>query len=579
MGLKRLVFACVLFFSFSFGFATLADAAPMLRLVSSTVGPITVAAGAAGPAQIVEAYNAGDGALSLSVSSSATWLVPTVETSRACHTTQAASTCIPLQFGLNTGSLAAGTYTATVMVKDASPASVDAPQTITVTVQIGSAVPSSLNVYVAPGGVNDTSFSVPSSSFSGSITTADGNNWLSLSLTTTGSFQFSYPYRIRIAPQAGNAAGSTYTGTLVTSGSPFAGDNQTIAATMHVTTEPVAQASPTSITARLAQGAPTYNAYVSLANAGQGTLTATSVSATGQGFTASLSGNLVVVKFDTGSLAPGDYPGSVTAASNAVNGSITVPIDFQVVAKGSPYIPYQGILDDAIFRAGDPVSPGDIVALFGEQLLYDTPPAPPTAPLPTTLDSVQVLVNGEAAPLYYVSYFQINFQIPADIPAGSATVQVKRGDGTASNLASVEVVPRAPRLLTLDGTYGAIVNQDFSLPMPTGTFGAYPTRPAHEGDALTIYAIGLGTTTPSVASGQPAPSNPLANLDTMPTVVFGGGISPATATPFFAGLTPTASGLYQVNVFIPQGVPKGDSVSVSLVFPGSASNPVSIAIR
>lgn len=551
----------------------------MLRLVSSTVGPITVAAGAAGPAQTVEAYNAGDGSLSLSVSSSATWLVPTVQASRACTTTQSASTCIPLQFGLNTGSLAAGTYTGTVTVSDASPATVDAPQTITVTVQIGSSVPSSLNVYVAPGGVNDTTFSVPSGNFSGKATTSDGNNWLSLSLTSTGSFQFSYPYRIRVAPQPGNAAGSTYTGTMVTSGSTFAADNKTISATMHVTTQPIAQASTASVTARLAQGAPTYNGYVSLANTGQGTLTASSVTATGQGFTASLSGNLAILKFDAGSLSPGDYPGSVTIASNAANGSITVPVDFQVVAKGSPSIPYQGILDDAIFQTGDPVSPGDIVALFGEQLLFDTPPTPPAAPLPITLDGVQVLVNGEAAPLYYVSYFQINFQIPTDIPAGTATVQVKRGDGTVSNLASVRIVPRAPRLLTLDGTYGAIVNQDFSLPMPTGTFGIYQTHPAHEGDALTIYAIGLGTTTPSVASGQPAPSSTLANLDTMPTVVFGGGITPVTATPFFAGLTPTASGLYQVNVIIPQGVPKGSNVSVSLVFPGTATNEVAVAIQ
>ena len=554
----------------------------MLRLVSSTVGPITVGAGSAGPAQIVEAYNAGDGSLSLSVSSTLSWLGASVQASRACTSTQAAKTCIPLQLALNTSGLAPGTYTETVTVTDASPSTVDAPQTITVTVQIGSSVPSSLNVYVAPGGVNDTTFSVPSGNFSGRATTSDGNNWLSLALTATGSFQFSYPYRIRVAPQPGNAAGGTYTGTLVTTGSTFAGDNKSIPVTMNVTTQPILQASPASLSVRLAQGAPPYTAYISLVNAGQGTLTVAGVGATGGfiPFGTSLTGNLLALNFSNTSPGnTGDYPVPVAIDSNAVNGRVTVVVDTQIVPKGSPFIPYQGILDDAIFKVGDAVSPGDIVALFGEQLLFDAPPALQSAPLPTTLDGVQVLVNGEAAPLYYVSYFQINFQIPNDIPTGTAVVQVKRGDGTTSNPASVQIVPRAPRLLTLDGTYGAIVNQDFTLPMPTGTFGAFQTHPAREGDALTIYAIGLGTTTPSVTSGQPAPGGPYANLDTMPTVAFGGGITPVTATPFFAGLTPTASGLYQVNVIIPPGVPKGSNVSVSLVFPGTASNEVSVAIQ
>ena len=553
----------------------------MLRLVASTVGPVTVAAGASAATQTVEAYNAADGSLSLSLASSVSWIAPTVGAPRNCTSTTAASTCIPLQFALNTGSLAAGMYTGVVTVTDAGSNTVDAPQTITVTVQVGSAVPSSMNVYAAPGTVTDTSVATNNSNMIGRATTSDGNNWLSLALTSSGSFLFSYSYRIRIAPQGGNTAGNTYTGTLVTSGSSFAADNKSIPVTMQVTTQPIAQASTALVSMRLAQGAVPAPGYVSLANLGQGTLTAQSVSSTGQGFTAALSGNLAVLTFDPGSLSPGDYPGSVTIASNAANGNITVPVDFQVVSKGSPYIPYQGILDDAIFKAGDAVSPGDIVALFGEQLLFEAATPLQAAPLPTKLGSTptQVFVNGEAAPLYFASYSQINFQIPTDIPTGTATVQVKRGDGTASNLASVQIASRAPRVLTLDGTYGAIVNQDFSLPLPTGTFGAFQTHPAHVGDALTIYAIGMGPTSPSVASGAPAPSGTLATLTATPTVIFGSGIVTVQATPFFAGLTPTASGLYQVNVIIPPGVPTGATVPISLAFPDSLSNAAAIAIQ
>jgi hypothetical protein len=52
-------FACALS---GLAFAAVGNAAPMLRLVSSTVGPVSIAAGAT-TTQTVEAYNAGDGPL------------------------------------------------------------------------------------------------------------------------------------------------------------------------------------------------------------------------------------------------------------------------------------------------------------------------------------------------------------------------------------------------------------------------------------------------------------------------------------------------------------------------------------
>ena len=54
--------------------------------------------------------------------------------------------------------------------------------------------------------------------------------------------------------------------------------------------------------------------------------------------------------------------------------------------------------------------------------------------LPTVLSGVQVLVNGTAAAVYYISPTQINFQVPAGI-SGTANVEVIR-DGVASNTMS-----------------------------------------------------------------------------------------------------------------------------------------------
>ena len=50
------------------------------------------------------------------------------------------------------------------------------------------------------------------------------------------------------------------------------------------------------------------------------------------------------------------------------------------------------------------------------------------------------------------------------------------------------------------------------------------------------------------------------------------------AIPDFVGLSPTSAGLYQVNVVIPQGVPKGN-LYLTVDFGDSTSNPVQIAIQ
>ena len=73
-------------------------------------------------------------------------------------------------------------------------------------------------------------------------------------------------------------------------------------------------------------------------------------------------------------------------------------------------------------------------------------------------------------------------------------------------------------------------------------------------------------------------SEPLARLTETPTINFGGGIGGTLVTPFFAGLTPTYAGLYQLNVTIPDNVPRG-TVNLSLVFSDAVSNSVQIAIQ
>jgi uncharacterized protein (TIGR03437 family) len=97
---------------------------------------------------------------------------------------------------------------------------------------------------------------------------------------------------------------------------------------------------------------------------------------------------------------------------------------------------------------------------------------------------------------------------------------------------------------------------------------------AAAGQVVVIYCTGLGATTPAVASGQAAPSNPLARIDSPPVVTIGG----APATVQFAGMTPGLVGLYQLNVVVPAGV-SGAAVPVAITHQGVTSNTVTIVVR
>lgn len=556
-------------------FLTVASATPMLRLTQTAVGPVSVAANATVAAPLVEAYNAGDGSLALTAQSSATWLTATIGAQRAaCTTTTLAINCIPIQIQINASGLAVSTTPYTGVLTVTSPNTIDAPQTITVTAAVGGTIPSSVNVYVAPGSTQDVSFTT-NSEVNAQTKTNDGASWLSLALQGTGSFRFVLPYNIHVAPTASQTSG-TYTGTITTSGSNFAPDNKAISVTMQVTSQPIAQASSTQLSSTLAQGAPPVTTSVSLTNVGQGSLTVQSVASTAQGVTGSAISGGAAVTFDPGSLAPGTYTGELTITSNAVNGPTMVPVSFTVESKGAPSIPFEGAVDDATYTGGDAVAPGDIVALFGDQLFFSAGTLGSGSPLGTTIGTTQVTINGTPAPLFYASYGQINLQIPVNTPVGTAQVQVVR-DGMQSNIISLGIANRAPRLLQIGvASYGAILNTDGSIPMPVGSFPGVNTHPANIGDTLTIYAIGLGPTATPVVTGAAATGAD--SLTSLPTVYFGDFVFTA-ATPLYAGLSPDSVGLYQVNVTIPQGVPPGN-VDIKVMFPdGTISNPVQIAVQ
>ena len=94
-----------------------------------------------------------------------------------------------------------------------------------------------------------------------------------------------------------------------------------------------------------------------------------------------------------------------------------------------------------------------------------------------------------------------------------------------------------------------------------------PTNPVHPKDALVIYATGLGRTDPVVEAGVPAPFDPLALAVIQPEVTLGG----MPLDVFYAGMTPTLVGVYQINVWVPWNVSEGMSVPLQISQGGNST--------
>jgi uncharacterized protein (TIGR03437 family) len=225
----------------------------------------------------------------------------------------------------------------------------------------------------------------------------------------------------------------------------------------------------------------------------------------------------------------------------------------------------------------------------------NTTSSPATYPT-TTVEGVQVLVNGVAVPIYALvpAANQINVQLPSELAAtGSASVTVETGSGTSSSftiaLGPADVgIYRVPNssyanngAIQIAGTTWLVapasVAATYNLPACAGLSAAAAcAQPAQPGDEIVVYWTGGGATTPSLPTGQVAPADGSTLYHTLqtPAVTIGG----IAITPSFSGIVPGGAGEYQLNLKIPAGVAPGDQVPL-VVSIGSSTDTVGIAIQ
>jgi uncharacterized protein (TIGR03437 family) len=266
-------------------------------------------------------------------------------------------------------------------------------------------------------------------------------------------------------------------------------------------------------------------------------------------------------------LNPPDVLGSFAkfVAPLVANGRVYVPtFSNQLIIYGllsssyvNPLTPQVASILNSGSLIQSPVSPGEVVSIFGTNLgplAGATFQMDEAGQVPNALAGTQVLFDGSAAPLLYTSANQINVVVPFEVAAPSTTIVVKNGAGQSSAM-SVPVVAATPALFTISGLgsgQAVVLNEDGSVNSTT--------NPAAIGSVISLFATGLGQTTPAGVDGAvPGTIFPIPNL---PISVLIGGLP---AYVLYAGAAPsTVEGVFEINVRIPPLAPTGPFVQLVL---------------
>ncbi|MDE0109889.1 MAG: hypothetical protein OXJ37_03195 [Bryobacterales bacterium] len=207
---------------------------------------------------------------------------------------------------------------------------------------------------------------------------------------------------------------------------------------------------------------------------------------------------------------------------------VFAPLLLLAVAEWAAAAPAIGIrsVTNGISLADPPatVPRGGILTIRGEGLAGAHIGAE-SLPLPVALGDpvVEVLINGTAAPLFFVSPMQINAQIPWETPTGQAEVVVRVGEESSAPI-SVQVATINVALVRHDGTSAPIAESATlptdappepasSAPIALGSPGEPPsgtgvlleaTAAISAGSIIRVFASGIGETTPALATGSAA---------------------------------------------------------------------------
>jgi uncharacterized protein (TIGR03437 family) len=262
-----------------------------------------------------------------------------------------------------------------------------------------------------------------------------------------------------------------------------------------------------------------------------------------------------------------------TTLRTAVPGEVLRGVSLTPTAGKTP-LPSVPSITSAATPSITAIAPGSLAFAMGQGLATGIP-GEILGPAPTAFDGTSVSIvdsagNSSAAPLLFVSPWQVTFQVPPGVALGTAQVKVNAGGGTQT-ASNIQVSSVAPALFTLNGVGLAAASavrvstdgtQTVELAYGLNSAGSFSASPIGMGSAtdkvyLTLYGTGIAA----------------AGLSGV-TVTVGGVNAPV----LYAG-SGGFSGVDQVNVQLPSSLAGKGNVNIQLTASGTLANSVQVTIQ
>ena len=235
-------------------------------------------------------------------------------------------------------------------------------------------------------------------------------------------------------------------------------------------------------------------------------------------------------------------------------------------ARGAgPSYSAAGIVNASNYTPG-PFAPGSVISIFGIGLARSTHALVDSdlvacrssvlgRCLPVEMNYVRVYVQDQQVPMLFVSEGQINFLMSSVETAGPVKIRVVT-EGITGPEIPVTLVDAAPALFPNPIAAGYVIAQDAKGNLLTAD------APAHANDTVVIYVTGLGRTSPNPAVGE-IPSYAATMLAQASLMVTLDGKAVAPWDIKYAGVTPGSAGLYQINLYLPEGTGNDPEIQVT----------------
>jgi uncharacterized protein (TIGR03437 family) len=150
---------------------------------------------------------------------------------------------------------------------------------------------------------------------------------------------------------------------------------------------------------------------------------------------------------------------------------------------------------------------------------------------------------------------------PPSLVAGPATL-VLVNNGLAGPTVQITLDDTAPVMLHVGGGIILAAHLDWTR--------VTPASPAHRGELVVVYAVGLGPTLPAqLPNTLPDRAASIVRLADFQVWLNGTPVAPAQIA--YAGISPPYPGIFQINLWIPLDTPADPEIRVG--FPGRQSLP------